>query len=90
MYVRFSLRGKVMTAVAASFVASAASVAAPVHATDSSELSAIRAEVARHHDETVKRLQDWIAQGILVREAQPSLYAYFQEFEVRNLQEKVQ
>jgi acetylornithine deacetylase/succinyl-diaminopimelate desuccinylase-like protein len=68
MYVRFSLRGKVMAAVAATFVASAASVAAPVHATDSSELSAIRAEVARHHDETVKRLQDWIAQPAIAAE----------------------
>src|SRR5207342_3252055 len=70
MYVRFSLRGKVMAAVAATFVASAASVAAPVHASDSdsSELSAIRAEVARHHDETVKRLQDWIAQPAIAAE----------------------
>ena len=35
-------------------------------------------------------LQDWIAKGILKRDGAPSLYAYFQEFEVPDTGERLQ
>src|SRR6476659_709719 len=34
-------------------------------------------------------LRDWIARGVLEREARPSLYAYFQEFTVPDTNEKL-
>ena len=34
-------------------------------------------------------LEDWIARGVLEREAEPSLYAYFQEFTVPDTNEKL-
>jgi acetylornithine deacetylase/succinyl-diaminopimelate desuccinylase-like protein len=65
MYARFvSLRGK---AVAATFIA-AAVVASAQAAPATDDLSAIRAEVVRQHDESVKRLQDWIAQPAIAAE----------------------
>src|SRR6476661_11258098 len=34
-------------------------------------------------------LRDWIARGVLEKEAEPSLYAYFQEFKVPDSNEKL-
>jgi uncharacterized protein (DUF1015 family) len=34
-------------------------------------------------------LEDWIAQGVLVRESEPALYAYFQEFQVPDTGERL-
>jgi uncharacterized protein (DUF1015 family) len=39
-------------------------------------------EAANVYTRAAKYLEDWIAKGILVREAEPALYAYFQEFSV--------
>lgn len=66
MYVRFgSLRGKAMTALTAAVVVLAAG--APAQA-ETNDLAAVRAEVSRRHDESVKRLQDWIAQPAIAAE----------------------
>src|ERR1051326_7430360 len=34
-------------------------------------------------------LRDWVARGILAREAEPGLYAYFQEFRVPDTGERL-
>ena len=63
MYVRpDSLRGTATAALLASTIVALAAIATPVRARDA-DLSAIRAEVTRRHDETVKRLQEWIAEA---------------------------
>jgi acetylornithine deacetylase/succinyl-diaminopimelate desuccinylase-like protein len=68
MYVRpDSLRGRATAALLASTIIALAAIATPVRAQDA-DLSAIRAEVTRRHDETVKRLQEWIAQPAIAAE----------------------
>ena len=68
MYLRLdSLRGRATAALAAGAIVVLAASATPVRA-QTADLSAIRAEVTRRHDETVKRLQEWIAQPAIAAE----------------------
>jgi len=62
-----SLRDTLTAGVAATIVASVLFTAS-ANAADTSDLSPIRAEVARRHGEAVKRLQDWIAQPAIAAE----------------------
>jgi hypothetical protein len=67
MYVRLdSLRDRATAALVGVIVVLASSTA-PVRA-QNPDRSAIRAEVTRRHDDTVKRLQEWIAQPAIAAE----------------------
>ena len=70
MYTRSdSLRGRAAAALFVSTIVALAAIAAPPPArAQDANLSAIRAEVTRRHDETVKRLQEWITQPAIAAE----------------------
>lgn len=62
------VRGKVVRWGWTAAVAFAFASGPPVAHAARADLTAIRAEVTKRHDETVKRLQDWIAQAAIAAE----------------------
>src|SRR5262245_61357767 len=68
MHARFSSLRDTLTASVAATVVALALFTGSAHAAGSSDLSSIRTEVARRHDEAVKRLQEWIAQPAIAAE----------------------